>query len=354
MEQCIGLDMGYGFIKVNNGRDGYTFPSVIGESTTEPPMSLGFRKVPVTEDLRVTIKGKSYFLGDLAIRHSVIAHRGLSPTRYEGDDLKVLFLSALSLYCHESLNRFFVVTGLPPGRMHMASDLIEHLHGDHDLIRQTGGKRENFNIRIEGIEVVPQPIGTYWSTVLDNRGQLRPDHPMLNGRVGIIDIGFRTSDFATVIDGDYSPAFSRTVPIGMSNGYDAVSAALATQYGLERETYTLDEAVISGTVNVSGRQVDISSARDVIFKDLATKLLVEARSMWQMEEYDHILLTGGGGQIMERYLRPAILQLVLVNDPVTANARGYYAWGAHNILKRQVNRAAADVKAPDHRSKTPA
>ena len=347
MEQCIGLDMGYGFIKVDNGRDGYTFPSVVGESTTEPPMSLGFRKVPITEDLRVTVNGKNYFLGDLAIRHSVIAHRGLSVTRTEGDDLKVLFLSTLSLYCHESLNRFFVVTGLPPGRMHMAKDMIKHLQGEHEVIRQTGGKRETFNIRLDGIEVVPQPIGTYWSTVLDNRGQLRPEHPMLRGRVGIIDIGFRTSDFATIIDGDYSPAFSRTVPIGMSNGYDAISAALSIQHGLERETYTLDESVISGHVNVSGKQVDITGVRDSIFKDLATKLLVEARSLWQMEEYDHMLITGGGGQIMERYLRTVIPQLVLVNDPVTANARGYYAWGSHNILKRQVARAAADTRPPE-------
>ena len=165
MEQCIGLDMGYRFIKVDNGRDGYTFPSVVGESTTEPPMSLGFRKVPITEDLRVSINGKNYFLGALAIRHSVIAHRGLSVTRTEGDDLKVLFLSTLSLYCHESLNRFYVVTGLPPGRMHMAKDMIHHLQSEHEIIRQTGGKRETFNIRLDGIEVVPQPISTYWSTV---------------------------------------------------------------------------------------------------------------------------------------------------------------------------------------------
>jgi plasmid segregation protein ParM len=336
--------MGYGFIKVDNGRGGYTFPSVVGESTAEPPMALGFRKVPITDDLRISVKGKSYFLGDLAVRHSVVAHRGLSPTRAEGDDLKILFLGSLSLFCQETLNDFYVVTGLPPGRMHMAADLIKRLRGEHEIVRQTGGKIATFTIRVDNIEVVPQPVGTYWSTVLDNRGHLKPDHPMLNGRVGIVDIGFRTSDYATIIDGDYSPAFSRTVPIGLSNAYDNIAAALATEYGLERETYTLDEAVISGRINVSGRQIDITGLRDSVFKDLATKLLVEARSFWQVEEYDHILLTGGGGQAMASYLQPHIPLAVLVEDPVTANARGYLAWGTHSALKRQVSRAAADVK----------
>lgn len=336
--------MGYGFIKVDNGREGYTFPSVVGESTVEPPMALGFRKVPVTDDLRVTLNGKTFFIGDLAIRHSVVAHRGLSPTRAEGDDLKILFLGALSLYCTETLNSFYIVTGLPPGRMHLADDLIKRLKGDHEVTRQTGGKRATYTVRVEGIDVVPQPIGTYWSTVLDNRGHLKQDHAMLTGRAGIIDIGFNTSDYATIIDGDYSPAFSRTVPIGMSNAYDRIAADLATQYGLERETYTLDEAIISGRINVSGKQIDITRLRDSVFRDLATKLVVEACSTWQVEEYDHMLLTGGGGHGLVEYLRPAIPQLVLVADPVTANARGYLAWGNHNMLKRQVSRAAAEAK----------
>ncbi len=344
MEHNIGLDMGYGFIKVDNGREGYTFPSVVGESTVEPPMALGFRKVPVTDDLRLTINGKTYFLGDLAIRHSVVAHRGLSPTRVEGDDLKILFLGALSLYCTETVNSFYVVTGLPPGRMHMVDDVVKRLKGDHEIVRQTGGKRATFTIRIEGIDVVPQPIGTYWSTVLDNRGHLKQEHPMLAGRAGIIDIGFKTSDYATIIDGDYSPAFSRTVPIGMSNAYDHIAADLATQYGLERETYTLDEAIITGHINVSGKKIDITRLRESVFRDLATKLVVEACSSWQIEEYDHLLLTGGGGHGLFEFLRPSIPQLVLVSDPVTANARGYLAWGNHNMLKRQVSRAAAEAK----------
>jgi len=341
VERCIGLDMGYGFIKSDDGREGHVFPSVVGEGSSGAPMALGFRQPPPTEDLRVTVNGKHYFLGDLAIRHSRIAHRGLSPTRSEGDDLRILFLGALSMYCRETMNNFYVVTGLPPGRMHLADDLTRQLRGDHEVIRQTGGQRFGVSIRIDRIEVVPQPVGTYWSEVLDNRGQLRASNPMLKGRIGIIDIGFRTSDLATIVDGEYSPAFSRTVPIGISTGYDTISSSLSTEYGLERETYTLDDSIISGSINVSGQPVDISGLRDQVFEELATKLLVEVRSQWQLAEYDHILITGGGGQVLEKYLRPRMSQALLVNDPVTANARGYFAWAYHNTQQAMASEAPA-------------
>ncbi len=330
MERCIGLDMGYGFIKIDDGREGHVFPSVVGEGESGMPMTLGSSQRGGSNELRISYGGKSYLLGDYAIRHSRLAHRGLSPTRTEGDDLKILFLGALSLYARETINNFYVVTGLPPGRMHMADDLVRQLRGDHEVVRYVGPSRFGVSIRLERIEVVPQPVGSFWSEVLDERGQMRADHPLLNGRVGIMDIGFRTSDFATVIDGEYSPAFCKTVPLGISFGYEEIAQELSTQYGLEREQYTLDEAIIQGQVNVNGRPVDIVELRDRIFGDIATKLLVEARSMWQIQDYDHIIITGGGGRVLERYLRPELPQAQLAQDPVTANARGYYNWAYFN------------------------
>lgn len=330
MERCIGLDMGYGFIKIDDGREGHIFPSVVGEGDSGMPMSLGMNQRSGSSELRISYNGRSYLLGDHAIRHSRLAHRGLSPTRAEGDDLKILFLGSLSLYARETINNFFVVTGLPPGRMHMADDLVRQLRGDHEIVRYSGASRFGISMRIERIEVVPQPVGTYWAEVLDDRGQLRPDHPLLQGRVGIIDVGFRTSDFATVIDGDYSPGFCRTVPLGISFGYEEIAHELATQYGLEREQYALDEAIISGQVNVSGRPIDITDLRDRIFGDIGTKLLVEVRSLWQIQDFDHIIITGGGGRVLERYMRPELPQAYLANDSLTANARGYYAWSYFN------------------------
>ena len=343
--------MGYGFIKANDGRDGKVFPSVVGEGSSDGGIGLSLGAAARSEDgendLRITFGGKTYFLGELAVRHSRIAHRGLSATRAEGNDLKVLFLGALSLYCREPMNEFLVVTGLPPGRMHLADDLISRLKGDHTITRHQGGQAREYGIRLEKIEVVPQPLGTYWSEVLDNRGNLRADSRLLRGKIGVIDIGFRTTDFATIIDGEYATAWSRTVPIGISNGYDGISSALATQFGFERETYALDNAVIAGQISVSGRMVDITELRDHVFGEVATKLLVEAQSLWQLPEYDCVLITGGGGYALERYLRPHLPQSMLVNEPVSANARGYFGWGSYKQQQLAGSRASTAAAVPN-------
>jgi len=331
MERVIGFDMGYGFIKVADGQRNLRFPSVIGEGVGRQRGTFGIQKQAATgdDDLSVTIGDQTYFVGDLAIRQSRVAHRGLSPQRAEGDDLKVLLLGALSMVCREPANEFYVVTGLPPGRMHHADQLAEQLRGRFAVTRHQGRRDVEYAIAINTVEVVPQPLGTYWSQVLDERGGVLEHSNLLSGRIGIVDIGFRTSDFATVIDGEYAPAFSRTVPVGMVSSYETLTQILSERYGLERETYALDNAMIEGAINVNGRAENIAEIRDEALTQLALKLMVEVRSTWQIAEYDAVLISGGGAHMLGEIMAASVKQCVLVDNPSTANARGYYAWGMH-------------------------
>ena len=41
MERYIGLDVGYGFVKVTDGDSGYAFPSVVGEGDLVPSLVTG-------------------------------------------------------------------------------------------------------------------------------------------------------------------------------------------------------------------------------------------------------------------------------------------------------------------------
>lgn len=330
MERCIGMDVGYGFTKVTDGHEGNLFPSVVGDGQAGALLRTGLRPPGRADDLRVTIDGQLYFVGSLAIRQSRLAFRCLSATRVEGNDLKVLFLTGLSLMCQQPLNSFAVVTGLPPGRMHLADALTRQVQGEHRVIRHRTQGSEELTVHVERLTVVPQPMGAYWAQALDSRGQVREDSELLTGRVGIIDVGFRTSDLVVVADGEYVPEQSRTIPIGLATAYDGIAARLLAEHGLERETYALDDAVVRGVVGVAGRQVDITAWRDQAFAHLATKVQVELQSTWQVPTLDRVLLTGGGGQALAPYLMPHLSQAVVANDPVTANSRGYLAW-AHRL-----------------------
>ncbi|MDF2627383.1 MAG: hypothetical protein K0R39_1214 [Symbiobacteriaceae bacterium] len=324
----MGIDIGYGFVKITDGQEGYVFPSVVGEGTTDATPRMGLQAPSRTDDLRVAVDGRVYNVGNLAIRHSRLAARGLSATRVEGNTFKVLFLAALSLFCNQPLNSFAVVTGLPPGRMHLADELTRQIRGEHRILRMTAQGPEECIIRVDRVTVVPQPLGTYWSQVLDTRGKVREDSRLLQGGVGIIDIGFRTSDLVSVVDGEYVHEQSRTIPVGLVTAYEEIAAALQASYGIERETYALDEAVIRGEIHIAGRRYDIADLRDRALEQVATKLLVEIQSSWQVSAFDVILLSGGGSHFLARYLQPHLAQAVVPADPSTANGRGFLAWAS--------------------------
>ena len=330
MERCIGIDIGYGFVKITDGQEGYVFPSVVGDGGAEIQPRMGLQAPSRTDDLRLVVDGRACNVGNLAIRHSRLAARGLSPTRVEGNNFKVLFLAALSLFCNQPINSFAVVTGLPPGRMHLVDELTRQIRGEHRVIRPTSQGREELTIRVDRVTVVPQPLGTYWSQVLDARGKVREDSRMLQGNVGIIDIGFRTSDLVSVVDGEYVHEQSRTIPTGLVAAYEEIAASLLAHHGVERETYALDEAVIRGEINIAGKRVDITSLRDRAFEQLATKLLVELQSSWQVSEFDVLLVAGGGSHFLARYLQPHLAQGQVPADAGTANSRGFLAW-AHRL-----------------------
>jgi plasmid segregation protein ParM len=75
MTRLIGLDVGYGFVKVTDGRAGYSFPSVVGEGHNKPTFNVMSDQLSVVDDMKIGIDDELYFVGKSAIRHSKFAHR---------------------------------------------------------------------------------------------------------------------------------------------------------------------------------------------------------------------------------------------------------------------------------------
>lgn len=322
----VGLDVGYGFTKATDGRVGYVFPSVVGEGRLDAPVHFSIQEAEPTDDIRITVDGQLYYVGNLAIRRAQLAFRDLSTTRNRSQDFKVLFLSALTFFGTPPVTQFSVVTGLPPGRLRSAADLVHSVQGQHIVARHNGAGMQQHTINIGRVVVVPQPMGTYWAEVLDLNGRVRTESALLNGRVGIVDIGFRTTDLAVVHSGEYVHAYSRTVSTGLANAYDEIADRLFTVYGIERESYALDDCVMARKISLSGTPVDISAFVDEAFASLSTKLLVEVKSAWQLADLEHVILTGGGATALSKHLLPHLPQGRVAADASTANSRGYLAW----------------------------
>ncbi|MGB4132324.1 MAG: ParM/StbA family protein [Tepidanaerobacteraceae bacterium] len=261
------------------------------------------------------------------MKHSRFAYRDLSYTRSISDDLEILFFSALSLFIKDAVNAFNVVTGLPVERMHLAEDLIKRVKGERTVTLYNGASSRNTTINVNEIEVVPQPLGTYWSS-------LSTSAIPADGRIGVVDIGFKTTDFATIEDSEYVPEKSTSIPVGLATAYDDIGSNLITEFGIEKESHALDGIVINRKINISGETIDISNIIESAFEKLATNILVEIHSLWNTSEFDTLLLTGGGGQALSSYLLPQLSHAKLASDPITANCRGYLTWA--NRLWNQV------------------
>ncbi|HHY39125.1 MAG TPA: ParM/StbA family protein [Clostridia bacterium] len=324
MAQLLGLDIGYGFVKATNGENGYVFPSVVGDASEKQIYYSTIQQTDPLGNLRVRIDDRVFFVGKSAIRHSNLAFRALSTTRSEGTHMRVLSLSAVALFCDRSQNKFEVVTGLPPGRMHLAKYMVDQVKGIHRIGVYQNGTARDAEVDISSVEVVPQPLGTYWSQTLSGS---EPAAEHLEGRTGVIDIGYVTTDLAAIEDGEFVPGRSTTIKVGLADAYVDIASRLFREYGLEREPYTLDGAVIKGKVTVSGEEVDITPICNGAFERLATKVLVELMSVWRIQEFDRLYLSGGGGQSLSPYLLPHVPQGKLADDPITANCRGFWAWG---------------------------
>ena len=150
------------------GKRVFPFPSVAGEGHNPTFRSQECANTNSGMILKIAIGNNLYFFGKAAIRHSTLDYRS-SVYWYHRQDLELLFLTALSLFYNNKSREFKVVTGLPVDRMHLAEELEGRLLGENHQKYpfRRGVIQDTKTFYISEVEIVPQPLGTYWSQFLD-------------------------------------------------------------------------------------------------------------------------------------------------------------------------------------------
>lgn len=319
----IGIDLGYGYVKVSDGSKEYVFPSTVGVGTDLRFNSLLMNFKKPTDNLIITVDNKKYFVGDLAVRQSPIVSRSMGRNRVEDINAKVLLLAGLALCVENGDQKFDVVTGLPVDYYQIyKDDWALLMQGTHAIKFSCGAQEKPMLITIDKIQLIPQPFGTLYDRRLDNEGNPL-DNELANLKIGIVDVGYKTSDLALAADLEFVGKQSISSEIAMSTAYGMIAQRIQERFKLEKETYELDKVIESGVVRVAGVPQDISDYKREAFSTLAEKIATEVNSIWDKRELDVILLTGGGGKAISEYFLPKFPQAVLVNEPQFANVRGY-------------------------------
>jgi len=321
--KIAGIDIGFGDVKIvsnalKGGTNGYMFkfPTIITPARDAASFTLeGSNIVPVR------VGDDNYFVGNDAMAATDVLELRYT-TWYKEDEYMAFFQKALSML---QPGTYIIVTGLPVEeyRSHR-SDLQKRLLGEFHI-----GKHTCF---VKDVKVMPQPFGSFFNYVLDDKG-CKKRSAASDETNGIIDIGYRTTDFILVEAGHYKEqGASGTINKGVSNLVGAVTNRVREEFNRTMSDTEARNAVLKKEVRIFGNTQKIGNIVDQEADVLSRFIANKAKSYWGSgAQIDKVLLVGGGSAIYKTYMKRIFPHLAVPGEPSFSNACGYWKYG--NLIK---------------------
>jgi len=328
----MGVDVGFGFTKATDGESSVLFKSIIGEPQPRS-MDENFFSDQAISGLHLTVDDRSYFVGDLAESESRVRQFTMDQSQMIAQHFKILALAAMTGIAPSRVP-LNVVTGLPVGYYMQYKDrLTEALIGEHALTVHEGGQEREVVLSVNRVRTIPQPYGSLVDFLFREDGTLlRAD--MAREKIGVVDIGFKTTDFTVCKGLRHSERGSRTTDTGIAKAFQFISEALREMSGVAVEVYRLYDAIREGSLKIRGAEYDLTKVKNEVFGRLATAVASDMERIWVDDwDLDLVLITGGGGEALYEYLKPLVQgELALLKtqeDPRMGNVAGYVKYGRY-------------------------
>lgn len=326
--KTIAFDIGYSSIKTGVHRN---IPSIVGPARDLSNIPMLGNMAP-EEHIQIEVNGAQYFVGDLAARQSSNPVFSLKKERYDSKQGMVLMETTIALLADHN-EEICVVTGLPVDyQKTQRTKLEKQLKGPHTAI--LSGQPKNTYVR--EVKVLPQPMGIFFHHYMDD--ELKPtDQRWKHHRVGIIDIGYGTTDIAVVDGSQYIDGSSRSTTLAMGQMNKLVSDAVYRDFNHRWEPHQMDESIRSGFVRLRGRNLSIMEQAAECRQNLSDQLAHWIENCWpDYNEMDVILLGGGGGAALYHHLSKPF-HVKLVEDPQQAVLKGYQKLGRMLAAKKKAS-----------------
>lgn len=224
-----------------------------------------------------------------------------------------LLFSALARSSNE--NFFQIVLGLPIQQYKTNKDefkkYIEDNRGKTIIYKNI--KRD---IIISDVLIVPEGAAAYYNLSTEQKKMIG-NKPLI-----IIDIGGRTTDVCLFENKKIK--FVKTISVGMLNVYKDIIDYINTEY---TEDYKLEDGdlILKEGLFLRGKQQDINFIKPIlqrhfnsIYKDLQLNFNTSK---------GYVLLTGGGSITFKQAFKNRLENLIISNDPVFDNAKGFKRLG---------------------------
>jgi plasmid segregation protein ParM len=340
--EYLGVDVGFGYTKAYDGERSVIFKSIIGDATEIQYIS-GFSEGGLLENLHVTIDKKDYYVGDLAEKQSNVREFTLDQHTLIESYAKIMALTSVACFSGPMTREFSLITGLPIRyfKQHR-SKFISLLEGTHEVTLHNLGEPQEKVLNIKKVRVLPQPFGAVFNLLMNNHGRI-VDRDVAREKFGIIDIGYRTTDYSITDRLRYIERGSRTTDTGISKAFSLISKKILEQSGVNVELYRLFEPVHKGTIRIRGKEYSLAELRDEVLKQLAIAIVSDMERLW-VEDWDveFILLSGGGAAdlapLLEKMIEGQIKLVSADTDMRLANVIGYFKYAKYiDLMEKRRN-----------------
>ena len=357
--EIVGIDVGFGFTKAYNGKNSVLFKSLIGDATDIQFRSL-LGEDSSTSNLHVTLEDKSYFLGSYAELQSNIREYTLDQEKLIEDFVKILAITAAGA-CSETFGPINVVTGLPVGYLKRDSKKFkEMIKGVHEItFHNKDGQDVIKKVHIDKIFIIPHPFGSIFNLIFDEQGKIK-DRGLAMQKPGVVDIGFKTTDFSIFDHLQYIERGSTTMETGISKCFSVIANKLRRESNINIELYRMYKFIDSGMIKFRGKEYNISNLKKRVYRHAASAIASDLNRMWENDwDIDSIILSGGGSVELSEYLSPNIDGNVIpIGKNIDArfnNVRGYckfgrYKWGYSKYISNDQEEQKSKESPADERN----
>lgn len=338
----IAVDIGFGFVKVmnENGKK-VLFPSVI---TKRSKNTLRGIVGGSGDDYAVTYwedgeEEKLFFLGDAGMTNGG-TRKWKSKDQFDVEDLKIFITAAVGLVNPDN-EPVDLCVGLPFSYYIQKKDELKeglkNVNSNMKYERIEGVRKTSFN----SIFCFPQGAGVYYSTIYDLDGNIK-DFAQATKSVGIIDVGYRTTDFLVMGKGRNGISLKESLSgsleeEGMNKAYQMVESSVSETVGKEIGLVKVEKAILwfDSQLEHKGDDIDITPYEEISYTDLSERISSKIKLKWGEEEdsLNSIIIAGGGGQTLYPVLGKKFEQSELEEDPSFANCRGYLGAQAMQLRK---------------------
>lgn len=344
MSLKISVDAGYGFTKVmsNKGQQAI-FPSLVGYGRDRLNLLGEDADKENLNNMQVVIKeGEeeiyNYFVGELAKRESENATYIMGTDRLADHRAKALILTAVAVVMKDYNGPIAELgVGLPlqyysKHRKEM-QEVLESIDAEISFV--SGGFKPK-RIKFGKVSVFPQAASALWAQLWNEKGELR--NPSLTGLVGLIDIGFKTTDFIVIDLNDgmtLRSELSGTIEQGMRQVIENSQRWFELQVGNSVDPNEFEHAMITGdcqftySQRVAGKRIrkeyNLKPIYDKHKEELATTIKERVRQKWgsRINFFHVVFLAGGGAMALHKYFENFEIDNKLCNNPQMSNAKGF-------------------------------